>query len=435
MDCWWAGAAYVGTRVGRATRAGLWLSAAASIALCASCNYGEVVVVQPAAAGHGPLTLSIQVDPEDSAVARELGWTRGIPGAEVTISPADADTAKGPPVAALESDNAGGVSIGDLPDGHYIVEVTRLLAPAETAKLTAPGDVVGFMAYAVVERVEDILLVPGSHRRSIVISEWAFEPEWERNPLQMYFYGGFLELTNNSDTTIYLDGLVVGDGYAKDSDLRPGWCAASEFVTTDPDGVWARFLDSVPGTGRDHPLAPGASVVIATDGIDHSGIVPGGLDLSHADFEFIGDADVDNPGVPNMVDLTVKYWAYMPHGLVSGYFTHLVVISFVALPLDTASLLHTPTNDYVRIPRGRLLDVVASRAAYIFEWPECPDIVHPNFDRQPARFKVDSRLLPEALSGHRKVALTRSDGRKILQDTRSGMADFFRGPRTPGRLP
>jgi hypothetical protein len=408
---------------------------AATLLLSQTCNYGEVTVVQPAAAAHGPLSLLLLPDPEDSAVARKVGWSAGVPGAVVTVSPANADTAVGPPIAVLTSDSAGRVSIPDLVDGHYLVEVQRLLTAGEMARLAATEDVVGFMANTTVERGEDTVVVPGSHRRSIVISEWAFNAQWGFETRTTYYYGGFLELTNNSDTTIYLDGLAVGDAYAKAFDLRQGWCAASDFVTTDPDGVWTRFFGSVPGRGRDHPLAPGASAAIATDGIDHSALVDGALDLSHADFEFIGNADVDNPGVPNMVDLTMKFWAYMPHGLVSGFFTTSVVIAFVALPVDTASLPHTPGNDYVRIPRDRLLDVVASRANHIFQWPECPHIVHSNFDRHPARFLTPSYQVAEVVSAHRKVAYTRPDGRKILQHTRSGMTDFFIAPRTPWVLP
>jgi hypothetical protein len=124
---------------------------AAVLLLCAACNYGEVVVVEPAAA-HGPLALLLLADPEDSAAARQLGWTTGIPGAEVTVSPANADTAAGPPVATLQTDNAGRASVADLADGHYLVEVRRLLTAAEIARLAPTEDVVGLMAQTIVAR-------------------------------------------------------------------------------------------------------------------------------------------------------------------------------------------------------------------------------------------------------------------------------------------
>jgi hypothetical protein len=437
MDCWWAGAAYVGTRVGRATRAGLWLSAAASIALCASCKYGEVVVVQPAAAGHGPLALSIQVDPEDSAVARELGWTRGIPGAEVTVSSGDADTATGPPIAVLQADSAGSVSVADLPDGSYLVEVRRLLSSSESGRLAVGEDVVGFMAKTLVSRGSDTLLTPASRRHSIVISEWAFRPLWTGTT--WYEFGGFLELANNSDTTVFLDGLVIGEAYALAWDFRPGACAASEATTNDPDGVWTRYFDSLPGRGQDHPLAPGAVAVIATDAIDHSRIAPGGLDLSHADFDFVGAADVVNPDVPNTVSIGLEPYRD-GHGLYLN--ATLQEVTFVALPVNVAALPMTPLHDYVRIPRARILDVMAQVSTFQFPGgPLCPHLVNATFDRYPGRFGAigGGSILTEAREGlysvQRKVAYTRSDGRKILQHTRTTSADFYLGLRTPGSLP
>jgi hypothetical protein len=199
---------------GRSRLTACGVAANATAVLCISCNYGEVVVVQPAAAGHGPLALSIQADPEDSAVARELGWGAGIPDADVTVSPGNADTATGPPVATLQTDASGAVSVPDLPDGSYLVEVRRLLSAAEMAQLQAGDDAIGFMAKEIVKRGSATISAPASHRRSLVISEWSYNDEWNADSRLTYLFGGFLELANNSDTTVYLDGLVIGDGVA-----------------------------------------------------------------------------------------------------------------------------------------------------------------------------------------------------------------------------
>jgi len=396
-------------------------------------------VVQPAAAGHGPLELSIQPDPEDSAVARELGWTRGIPGAEVTISPGVEDTtmhATGVPVAVLQTDSAGRVSVSDLPDGTYLIEVRRPLSLDESAGLGSGQDVAGFVAKSLVARGSGAVFVPASHRRSVVISEWAFSPIWVPDAGYWYYWAGYLELTNNSDTTVYLDGLVIGEAYALASEIRPGACAASETATNDPDGLWSKYMDSLPGTGHDHPLAPGATAVIATDAIDHSGISPQGLDLSHADFEFIGTGDVDNPSVPNTVGIGLE--AYRDgHGL---YLNEILEeVTFVALPLDVSALPMAPGHDYVRVPRSKVLDVVAQLSSYAFSRPTCPHLVNQNFDRARGRFGPlggSTGGNPQGLySVQRKVVYTRPDGRIILQHTRSTEADFFRGVRSPRALP
>jgi hypothetical protein len=407
---------------------------AAGLLLCGTCNYGEVVVVQPAATGRGPLTLSIQPDPEDTAVARELGWSTGIPGAEVTVSPGNADTATGPPVATLLTDSAGRVSVPDLPDGHYLVEVRRVLTSAEAGRLAANEDVVGFMAREIVVRGSATVAVPASRRHSLVISEWAFQPAFVVG-VGWYSFGGFLELANNSDTTVYLDGLVIGEGFFGVAiDAHPGTCANYEPQANDPDGVWTRYLDSLPGTGHTYPLAPGATAVIATDAIDHSGVVPGGLDLSHADFEFAGTADVDNPGVPNTVSIGLADYVH-GHGLYLNDIDGEVV--FIALPVDVAALPQTSNHIVARVPRARILDVISLLETFQSSYPFCPQLVHHNFDRYRARLMVDEpwNQSPGLHSVQRKAAYTRADGRKILQHTRTTNADFFWGLRTPGQLP
>ncbi len=420
-----------------------WIGATllgAAALLCGTCNYGEVVVVQPAAKGSGALTLSVQVDGEDAAVAQALGWTAGIPGAEVTIAPGAGDTAVGPAIAALVTDSAGQVSIPDLPDGKYFVQVHRLLSDAEMARLAPDQDAVGFMTQTVVDRGSVMLPAPASHRRSIVISEWSFFGEAIPG-VGGYDYGGYLELANNSDTTVYLDGLVVGKAYAQWGDQALYPCATTEYLSNDPDGVWADRFDSLPGTGHTYPLGPGQVAVIATDAIDHSGISPEGLDLSHADFESIGSTDVDNPMVPNTVTIGPQEWAF-EHGL--AFYNVLAQVVFIALPLDTAALpkqssYPPPGLTHARIPRANILDVITLLAAWNgYSVPFCPQMVNRNFDRYRAllmRTVVDGEPDAGRWSIQRKVAVVRTDGRRVLQHTRTSNTDFFLALRTPFQLP
>jgi hypothetical protein len=418
----------------RPRRAARFAQVAAGLLLCGACNYGEIVVVQPAAKAHGPLTISVLPDPEDSAPARELGFSAGIPDAEVTVSAADADTAAGPPIAVVQTDDAGTATLPDVTDGNYLVEVRRLLTAAESARLAPSEDVVGFMAKTVVPRGSVTVPTPASRRHSVVISEWSFE-ETFIPMVGWYEFGGYLELANNADTTVYLDGLVIGEGFFGTSyEFHAGICANYEPQTNDQDGVWSRYFDSLPGSGHDYPLAPGATAVIATDAIDHSPIVAGGLDLSHADFEFVGTADVDNPAVPNTISIGLAdYW--FGHGLYLNAISGEVV--FVALPVDVPSLPQTPNHYVARIPRARILDVMAMYSNYVTGYPDCPHLVHRNFDRRPSHLLVDEpyNQSPGLHSVQRKVAHTRADGRKILQHTRTTSADFFWGLRTPWLLP
>jgi len=429
----------------------------AALLACATCTHGDITVVEPAAKGpNDSLALTIVPDGEDAAAAAALGWKAGIPGAEVIIAPSvkpnadgPGDTATGPPIATLVTDSTGHVSVPDLPSGWYYIEVRRWLTGAERGRLTAGADLIGFATHRVVQRGSATLTLPGSHRRSIVISEASSFVE-NVTTTTAYGYGGYLELANNSDTTVYLDGLVIGLFFAAtESSVFPGRCAREGPFLNDPDGIWVYYMDSLPGTGHDYALAPGALALIATDAIDHRPLSPlFGLDLSQANFEMVGTEDADNPSVPNSVVIGPN-GAWDPlHGML--FSVGLASAIVVALPVDTGSLpkrLYDPHQGYAtawqeRIPRDHILDVLDAF------WPNlvtvynelCPFQVSSTFDRQPAPLWWSS--LPDgtwwslsAYSIQRKAAFTRADGRMILQDTRSTEADFYVGLRTPFQLP
>lgn len=435
------------------------LAALAAVTLCLTCKYGEVTVIEPAAKPPGSgLTLTIL--PGETQAAAELGWTAGIPGAEVILAPSvkarpdtPGDTATGPPIAVLVSDSAGHVSVPDLPEGWYYVEVRRWLTDAERARLAPGGDLIGFMTQEVVERGSDTLYAAGSHRQSLVISEWSYYPEYIPGAACCYYFGGYLELANNADTTVYLDGLVIGlFGIDLESAPPTGVCTLLEPFDNDPNGVWVYYMDSLPGTGHDYPLAPGAVAVIATDGIDHRANSPqDGLDLSHANFEFVGTDDPDNPSVPNTVTIGVmgSFGEGDPieggHGMILDFGVGTGIV--VALPVDTKSLpteKRLPTSDWTlqRIPGDHVLDtflVSFVLPPYTDQYTYCLHQVNSSFDRAWPPWELYTP--PEGwrqggqYSVQRKVAYTRPDGRKILQQTRSTQADFFVGLRTPFLLP
>ncbi len=63
----------------------------------------------------------------------------------------------------------------------------------------------------------------------------------------------YVELYNNSDTTIHLDGKYWGSGWDHNWD-QTGWpCAQTEGIRNDPQGIWAAPVFRFPGTGREYP--------------------------------------------------------------------------------------------------------------------------------------------------------------------------------------
>ncbi len=108
---------------------------------------------------------------------------------------------------------------------------------------------------------------------------------------EFYFYDQFIELYNSANDTAYLDGMIV--------------CRLSRDITR------VTYIFQFPGTpvtGRQYPVPPHTFVVLAQDAIDHRKIIPGSIDLSHADWEFYNPnspSDPDNPDVPNIVNIKV----------------------------------------------------------------------------------------------------------------------------------
>ncbi len=65
--------------------------------------------------------------------------------------------------------------------------------------------------------------------------------------------------------------------------------------------------------------------------------------------------------------------------------------------------------------------------------PLCLQTVHQSFDMLPGPALWESSDGP-AWTAQRRVLFT-SDGRKVLQDTNTSMADFVRAWKTPGWVP
>nr|MBA3406006.1 DUF4876 domain-containing protein [Gemmatimonadaceae bacterium] len=387
--------------------------------------------------GSADFTLTIRPDPEDAGVAQQLGWAAGIPGAEVSI----AQAGFGGSGQTFTTSATGTVAITGIQSGSYRVSVRRLLSGAEITRLGTAGDAVAFVGESEISVSSSsgsaTINVPASRRRSLVISEFSFRSRYIPGG-STYLFGGFLELYNNSDTTVYLDGVLIADAYATVQELPLNPCAIMEPFRNDPLGIWTRFLAAFPGSGRSYPLRPGANVVVATDAIDHSVIFPGMIDLRAANFEFIGSADVDNPSVPNMIDHSLQVPLF-GHGMTLHNSLYAAVV--IGSAADPATLprskLPQGTQDYNRLPREGMLDVLTTANTFLTQQQPpiifCPQMVNAAIDRRYGFFQADT---PDEylVSISRKVLTTLPDGRFVLQHTRTSANDFQRTPRTPGTV-
>ena len=406
----------------------------------AACSPGEIAFSEPGEADvhveRGGMTVTVKVDPVDSALADSLGWRNGVPGAEVFLL--KHGTAEW--ITAL-TDSDGTVLFDGLVDGQYRVFAGRTLAEPEAANVGGVVRAFGdgrTVSFGGVLEVELLLLAdrPGS----LVVSE--IEPGiplgWEIGftPTEGSLY---FEVYNNSDSTLFLDGVVFGASHEAITDYDFFPCEQSEMVRTDPAGIYARWFLQFPGSGMDYPIGPGEARLVAVEAIDHTPVHPTMADLSDADFEIGGL--VDNPAVPDMLQFGPEGIG-MPYPRIgAGRHTYIL-----AEPFDLAELTvgwrDNFGREFFRVAAEDILEAVAIKSILPrsdTKFEVCVPMVHRDFDRYEGGFiDIGVNLSDHALrSLQRKVLRVTQDGRKILMNTNTTAYDFSLGrvPRTPGWVP
>ena len=377
------------------------------------------------------LYVTVRVATADSAIARLLGWTDGV------IAGA---TVKGLRVAggqALDAttDAQGRAAFAEILEGLYRVSVSRPLSEAERALLGPEhADKVIFSGAELIpvsapsSAVE--LAATIKARAPLVISE-VFPASWLGS--ETYRQGTFLEVYNNSDTMIYLDGKLFGIGpnFEREAPEYDRPCSVTQQWQADSNGLWTPQVYRFPGTGRQFPLAAGDAAVLATDAVNHSVVDPRWPDLSTARFEFFGPSDADNPAAANMQLLESEFSDPAGHGKRFSSSTSY----FLADSVDLATLPRVTPPNYAtaipRIPRDKILDVVTLQFTPEFYeqygFRLCDVLISPVFDAGPA-FLIDA--------GRGLYSVVRIMAGPTLQVSRSTVSDFIVLPSpTPGQVP
>lgn len=240
----------------------------------------------------------------------------------------------------LETNAKGEVSFEEIASGIYDISASITISPADYTRLT--GEIVN---KSVIFNASDKNKAISSNNASKielklvsgVIGEWVIK--------QVYYAGSntttgatfrdqFIEIYNNTDQTLYADSLFIGEvigfqNYTATNHYRTAngqydWSKSVNMPTNidaNNDYVYPRALFMIPGTGKQYPVLPGKSIVIAQTAINHKAPFTGSdgktitvrdpsltIDLSGADFEayyapFLPRplaSDIDNPSVPNL---------------------------------------------------------------------------------------------------------------------------------------
>ncbi len=219
------------------------------------------------------------------------------------------------------TDSSGIVEFKDLPLGRYTLSVEKAIEITDPN--TGRPDTVIVRGNKLLDVTEptivDTIKTNLALQSSLVINEIYYCGPKNKSH---YFYDQFVELYNNSDTTVYLDGLILCRGLQKHKPDQD----SVDYVQV----IYIYQFPGEPKVGREYPLGPHEYVVIAQDAIDHSQYIPTALDLSDADWEFYNPygAEVDNPA-PNVVNVlpenSVDFMINLSHNFVlladgTGYY-------------------------------------------------------------------------------------------------------------------
>ena len=235
-----------------------------------------------------------------------------------------------------------------------------------------------------------------------------------------YFSDQFVEIYNNSTDTLYLDNLCIADVFGNSGLINP--TSLPTPFNTDKDNSYASSIWRIPGTGKQRPLAPGASIIIAQDGVNHKDATlnPNSpVDLSKADWETYNERpdnrDADAPGVPNLdrVYFTGGFDWLMP---VFGPSLVIFRADFAKLeqvPIPGAAATIAPR---IKIPNAVIIDGVEF----------LKDGSSATFKRLPVALDAgfsfaDNTYNKQSL--RRKVSTT-INNRRVLQDNNNSTADF-----------
>jgi hypothetical protein len=375
------------------------------------------------------LVVRVSIDPTDASIAA----TAGITTAGLTVRVKRGASTETPRSAVTSSE--GVARFEGLTQGNYEVSVDRPLSSSELARL-APEDrdasiFAGGANVAVSPPLRDATVeLVAARRGGLVISELY---SYSAQVNGFYTSAHYVEVYNNSDTTIYLDGIVIfRASFTGHCDDPPG-------ARLDETGIWSSTLHRFPGAGRDFPIRPGEAKVQGVDAIDHRVVAPELPDLSMAEFELIGDAsDPNNPFAADMIRLT---------GTGSGHGGQFRADNTIGLALPVAgdtTLLEKAQRvnvRYFKIPRGAIIDIATitlspERFALLNStvgMVRCEPYIATVHDRAPALLGDGTLPVAEA----RKTLGRTATGMEILQRTRNSSRDLERAQplRRSLRLP
>ena len=324
-----------------------------------------------------------------------------------------------------DTTNVGGLVSINAEEGVYNIEVTGQKTLTTTIdngttqqSYTETVEIRGLLEKSVVTGTQVEFTVPlliAQKGNGFVIQEIYFTGS--KTPANgSYYQDQYIEIYNNTDSVLYADGLSVVESTHLSSS------AISEF-TIYPSDLIVGALYTIPGSGKEHPVQPGKSIIIASLGINHTAVNANSpADLSKADFEwFDGGNDVDVPEVPNMIrNFCYSNTIWVLH--VKGYHAYAIFkapgsyADFLAQNTISVQTASGSSISRVKVPNSLIYDGVELGTAGNIGSKSLSTSIDVSYTY------CDGSYI--AKSVRRKVLKT-VNGRAILQDTNNSAKDFI----------
>lgn len=241
-----------------------------------------------------------------------------------------------------------------------------------------------------------------------------------------YFKDQFYEIYNNGDEIVYADGICLGEVMSESiydfSGAKNLKGEASDYIFFN-DIIW-----QVPGNGKDYPIAPGESFIIAQYATNHKAADKNPnspVDLSTAEFEtYIDDYKT---GQVNCNSIDMKFVCNASKNNKKQYLTSVfgtaMVIFKPSTELKNSDFLE-PTNGQKKLGREVLKKDVLDAV-------ECVKNISANKKLNDI-FDAGKIWCSNSYTGEsviRKIKEKKADGRIIYIDTNNSSNDFEVSPR------
>jgi len=237
----------------------------------------------------------------------------------------------------------------------------------------------------------------------------------------------FIEIYNNTDTVMYADKISIGETLFTTSSGK------SNFFGKDVDDkAFLQTVYTIEGTGKEHPVEPGKSIVIAPQPIDHTSENSLNLAKPISDFQWYDAHATLSIQVPEVPDL-VRYYSYSK---TIWQVTMQMNRGFVIFKVPDNIEMDDFINKYTDIRfnnAGKNTTSIGVPNEYVLDAIELGDKEHFTYKSLAASLDIGFSYTKDTANGksiRRKIDRVETDGRVVYKDTNNSTNDFWVG-KTP----